>query len=386
MSKAPISYTLTLLEKILDRLYEIREPALFIGKPGIGKSQKIYSWAQKKAQELGRQLMVWHELPKEAKEQIARDPSRYFILVDLKLQSVGSPEKIVGIPVIVNGSNEAKIVWEPPLFVKALSHPNAAGVLFLDEINMAAASLQSLAFEIVLQKKVGEYKLSDNVIVIAAGNDLESNIAANPVPKPLLNRLLVLRVEPSVDEWIVWAVNAGLDERIIAFVKLFRDVYRDVEEELQQITTPRSFEKLSKAIKNIDDVDLIEIFARGYLNEVDAVKFINFVKNLIAINYRELVRDFRKFKELDIEKKYAAVTLIAKHHSEFTIEELAGFVDKLIDDTIELAPLLLSFVKNNVKCKSSNEKTCEEEKKSIVREITKRLPPQKLVRIKDLLL
>ncbi|MCD6445923.1 hypothetical protein J7L49_03965, partial [Candidatus Bathyarchaeota archaeon] len=233
-----------------------------------------------------------------------------------------------------------------PLFLKILTKPNAKGILFLDEINMAMPSLQSLAFEITLQRKVGEWKIGDGVLIVCAGNPLDVNISANPIPKPLINRLCFIKVEvPDVDEWIKWAINKGIDERIIAFVKLFEELKKDSEEDLEQTTRPRSYELLSDMIKGEEDIEYIRECALGYLHKITANKFIKFIQLMSKLDYKRYIENPELFRELNNEEKYALVTLVVRHVKEIDTKKLIKFVKVVADDVLELSAILLSLVK-----------------------------------------
>ena len=336
------------LKKILHKCFEKKKSIILIGDYGIGKSRIVYEFAKEKAKELNKELVIWHELNEHEKMRLINSNlDNYFILVDIKLQSIGDPSKIMGIPIIINGEHEQKIVWEPPLFIKVLCKENAYGILFLDEINMALPSLQSLCFEIFLQRKIGEWKLSDNVLVCGAGNSLDVNVAANPIPKPLLNRVLLIKdIEIDVDEWINWAFKNDIDNRIIAFVKCFRELKKDSDEELEQSTRPRSYEILSDMIKNEEDIELIEAFAYALLEKSTASKFVAFVKNLQKfVNYKKYIENYDEFEKLSLEEKYALITVIAKNIKEIEDEKIVEFITDLVNDITELGALLLNFIK-----------------------------------------
>ncbi len=333
------------LRKILDKAYQNQKAVCLIGDFGIGKSQIVYEWAEKKAKEENRELVLWHTLSEEQKINILKNPEKYFILVDIKLQSVGDPSKISGIPIIINGDGTHKIVWEPPLFLKVLTSSQAKGVLFLDEINMALPSLQSLAFEITLQRKVGEWKISDNVLIVSAGNPLDVNISANPIPKPLINRLLFIKLEGfEVEDWIRWATKKGIDTRIIAFAQAFRELKKDGEEEFEQSTRPRSYELLSDMIKDTDDLEFIRVCALGYLHETTANKFIKFIQLMHKLDYKKYIENPEEFTKLTNEEKYALITLVAKHTKEIKQEELIKFIEFIANDTVELSAVLLNLI------------------------------------------
>jgi len=332
--------------KVLEKAHKKQKSVCLIGDYGIGKSAIIYQYAQEKAQKLGKELVFWHELSEQQKFEIIKNVEKYFIVVDIKLQSVGDISKLTGIPIIVNGNGEHKVVWQPPLFVKALCQEKAYGILFLDEINMALTSFQSTAFEITLQRKIGEWKLSDGVLIVCAGNPLNVNISANPIPKPLINRLLFINFElPTTEEWLKWAITKKLDERVIAFVKLFEELHKDSEEELEQSTRPRSYELLSDMIKGEEDLEFIKTCAYGYLHKITASKFVKFIQLLSKLDYRKYLDNPELFRELNNEHKYALITLLVRHYKSIDKNKLVKLIKVISDDVLELSAILISLIK-----------------------------------------
>jgi len=340
------------IKKIFDKALEKQKSIILIGDYGIGKSQLVYDYSKQKANELGKELIIWHILNENEKKQFVENANldNYFFLVDIKLQSVGDISKITGIPIIINNNHNHKIFWELPSFLKILSRDKVYGILFLDEINMASPSLQSTCFELLLQKKIGEWKLSDNILIVGAGNTLEVNISANPIPKPLLNRVLLLHFEGfDIEEWIKWAITKKLDSRVISFVKMFQILKKDSEEELKQSTRPRSFEILSDMIQNEEDLDYITTIAFSVLEESTASQFIAFVKLLSKLNYKEYLENPNKFVSETNENKYAIITLIEKNIKSIKIEELINFITQISKTDAEFSLLLLMLLKKHEK-------------------------------------
>lgn len=73
-------------------------------------------------------------------------------------------------------------------------------ILLLDEISAAPQSVQAAAYQITLDRVViGEHKLPDNCIVIAAGNRTTDKSVAYKIPKGLANRLLHIEVESNFE-------------------------------------------------------------------------------------------------------------------------------------------------------------------------------------------
>jgi len=338
------------LFKVLDKAKEKQKAVLLIGDYGIGKSQLIYSYAEQKAMELNKKLVIWHQLSEDEKKRLVESESLkdYFIVVDLKLQTIGDISKITGIPIILNNGNEHKVFWELPSFLKVLTKKEVDGILFLDEINMALPSLQSTCFELLLQKKVGEWKLNENILIVGAGNTLESNVSANPIPKPLINRCILVHFYGfDTEDWIEWALKKGIDERVISYVKLFRELIKNDEEELRQSTRPRSFEILSDMIKDVDnDLEYIETVAFGCLHQDDAIQFINFIKLMDKLDYKKYIDEPTLFDKEEAQIKYALITIISKNIENIDKDKLVKFITHISTKDAEFSLLLLSLLKS----------------------------------------
>ena len=70
--------------KVLEKAHKKQKSVCLIGNYGIGKSAIIYQYAQEKAQELGKELVFWHELSEQQKSKIIENPEKYFIVIDIK--------------------------------------------------------------------------------------------------------------------------------------------------------------------------------------------------------------------------------------------------------------------------------------------------------------
>jgi hypothetical protein len=276
--------------------FKSKKPILFIGSPGIGKSEIIYQVSKKLAKKLGREFVAWHELTKAKKLEVLKNPKKYYVLVDIK-GSMMTVEQLQ-IPVLkrIDEFGE-EVEWSAPLWAYYFQNQDSAGTLFIDEINMTPdESASAILFEIILQRKLGMIALkSKHLLIIAAGNDPETNIAAREIPKPLLNRFIVVKADKYFgrkEDWITFAIQNNIDPRVIAFVQIFYPdgsiLYKDSEEsEMSQITTPRSLKFLSDCIKNLGDEknpelqkyekNIINILAEGLLSPEDAEKFKSFI-------------------------------------------------------------------------------------------------------------
>ena len=87
---------------------------------------------------------------------------------------------------------------------------DVVNILFLDEISAAPQSVQAAAYQITLDRTIGEHKLPENCIVIAAGNRVTDKSVAYTMPKALANRLMHIEAVGNPASWIEWANLHGI--------------------------------------------------------------------------------------------------------------------------------------------------------------------------------
>ena len=100
------------------------------------------------------------------KSSVVRQVAAHFgvPLVDLRLTTI-EPVDLRG--AIYADEVLAKTVWFPPEFLPTADQPQ--GILFLDELTAADQRLQISAYSLILDRKVGNYRLPDGWQIVAAG-------------------------------------------------------------------------------------------------------------------------------------------------------------------------------------------------------------------------
>ncbi|ABU81218.1 hypothetical protein [Ignicoccus hospitalis] len=219
---------------------------LYVGPPGIGKSETVVEAAKGAAEEAG--LKFW-EYENSAEPE---DYNKAFVMVLFRLDMV-KPEDLSGFP--LPDKNDKSFDYAIPRWAKVLRKAKA-GLVILDEFtNINDDTVLSAAYDIVLSEKVNLYYFRKPVI--ALGNPPEYSSIARPLPLPLLNRLAVFNVkEPSVDMWCNYMqkrYNDSWAKEVCAFLKSFRDYLIKLPEEtelLEPYPTPRSWSSLALALYN----------------------------------------------------------------------------------------------------------------------------------------
>jgi MoxR-like ATPase len=171
------------LEKELESLIQhgLKRSVMIWGPPGVGKSSMVAQLAER------------HRLQ----------------VIDVRLSQL-APTDLRGLPVA-----DGRVArWLPPEFLPT----GGAGILFLDELNMAPPAVQGIAQQLILNRKVGSYEVPAEWFVWAAGNRKEDRAAVFDMPAPLANRFLHYEVEPHLESFRRWALAQGIHEQIIAFL------------------------------------------------------------------------------------------------------------------------------------------------------------------------
>lgn len=231
------------------------------GPPGVGKSQAV------------RQIA----------DVIRKASVKKVYVTDVRLL-LFNPIDLRGIPT----ANEDKTfaVWLKPQIFQMDESEDVVNILFLDEISAAPQSVQAAAYQITLDRTVGEHRLPDNCIVIAAGNRTTDRSVAYKMPKALANRLMHIDVTESFSSWRKWAVKAGIHEKVIGFLS-FRQSYLmrfDSASDDLAFPTPRSWEMVSNILNGINDnIDQMYAMIAGIVGTGIAVEFRTWEKI-----YREL--------------------------------------------------------------------------------------------------
>lgn len=107
-------------------------------------------------------------------------------------------------------------------YISSLIKPksNKPKLIMIDEYDKGDKMLQKLGARLTLDKVWMDYVLPEGSIVFATGN-LATDGVGNALLAHASNRVTTVNIrKPTVDEWLVWATNAGLSAELRAFVKM----------------------------------------------------------------------------------------------------------------------------------------------------------------------
>ena len=218
------------LAQVLDREFLAtaeghHTPVMLWGPPGVGKSGLVAQLAQR------------HGVP----------------MVDVRLSQM-EPSDLRGIPFRVGDL----VQWATPAMLPDAQRHGPRGVLFLDEITSAAPAVSAAAYQLILDRRLGEYAIPAGWAIFAAGNRQGDRGVTYAMPAPLANRFAHVEVEVDLDDWVQWAWASGIDERLIGFLRFKPELLFDFDPARtlageMAFPSPRSWEFAHRALRKFAD-------------------------------------------------------------------------------------------------------------------------------------
>ena len=237
--------------------------------PNKAKTRIMHSMKKK------RPIFIWGP-PGIGKSDVVHQIGEYMDahVIDIRL-SLWEPTDIKGIPYYAANDNTMK--WAPPVDLPdaklAKKYKNI--ILFLDEMNSAAPAVQAAAYQLILNRRVGQYTLPDNVYIVAAGSREADKGVVYRMPAPLSNRFVHLELAVDFDDWFQWAVDNKIHKDVVGYLQFSKkDLYDfDPKSPSRSFATPRSWSFVSELLEDDLDEETQTDLVSGCVGEGLAIKF-----------------------------------------------------------------------------------------------------------------
>ena len=276
------AYLLTVIEKeFISTQSGHHTPVMLWGAPGVGKSQMVAQVADKQ-----------------------NTP-----LIDIRLSQM-EPSDLRGIPFKVGDAVE----WAVPVMLPNAQRHGENGILFLDEITSAPPSVSAAAYQLILDRKLGDYEVPAGWAIIAAGNRQGDRGVTYSMPAPLANRFSHYEVDINLDDWVAWAYTNGIDERVIAFLRFRQDLLFEFDASQNPVAfpSPRSWEFAHRALHKFEDhPELFSGALQACVGKAAGIELAAFIASLDQIPDLDAIINGKQVdapKEIDLQ--YAVATAL----------------------------------------------------------------------------
>ena len=237
------------LAATLKILVEARQPVMVWGGPGCGKSEV----AQQVAAEGGR---TYYDV-----RALLLDP------VDLR----GIPWR----------DDDNRTRWAPPDFLPP-TDSTALYLVNLEELPSGVPMVQAALFQLVRDRKCGEYELPEGASLMACGNREGDRGVTHRMPTPLASRFVHLEIKVDPSDWCEWGAANGIAPETLFFIQLRPELLHQFDPQSREaaFACPRTWEFVSNVVHQRGSLDPAAERAlfRGAVGEAAAVEFSAFLK------------------------------------------------------------------------------------------------------------
>ena len=261
-------------------------PVMLWGPTGVGKSRIIADIAKKRG------------VP----------------MIDIRLSQM-EPTDLRGLPF----RKADTVEWSIPAMLPDGERHGPRGILLLDEINAAPPTVSAAAYQLILDRRLGEYRVPDGWAIFAAGNRQGDRGVTYVMPAPLANRFTHYEVEPNLDDWVAWAHDAQVDCRIVAFLRFRPDLLLNFDSARNPIAfpSPRTWEFAHLALTKFEDVpELLGDALQACVGEAAGIELKAFLDHMDRLpDVDAILRGEQTGVPIEIDLQYAvAAALVRRAH------------------------------------------------------------------------
>ena len=252
-------------------------------------------WDAQQSKGVKFSTMMWGR-PGIGKTQVAEQLAKYIggRLYDVRLTTIDTSD-LRGLPYYDHDTKTTQ--WYRP---EDLPRNGEPAVLFLDELSSAPAHIQPTVYGLLQERRVGQHKIPDNVIIVAAGNGVTDGAVAYEMGTAIADRLIHLQVVANPEDWIKnFAVPNNIHPAVIAFVKTQPQHFETTEEAMKSdnliACTPRSWERVSMIMQTIKNPVMRRILIAGTVGDAVTNDFFLVAEDLEAtVQVTEMLKKPRK--------------------------------------------------------------------------------------------
>lgn len=267
--------------------HNIKHAILGLGAPGVGKSQII--------RQIGKKYG--------------------YKVIDIRLAQMSEVE-IGGL--IYPNESRTKTVWLAPEILPDEARDGEKTILLLDEITSCTKRVQVAAYQLILDRRIGQYQLPEGTFVVALGNREDDDGVYIHLAGPLADRFEIHYIEPDFEGWKNdFALKNGVHPYVIDYLTFKPSALhtQKAEEGSMVFATPRSWVRVSDILHFDPDVTKAVIRNKiiGNVGEVEGSQFVEYCKKYgTAVTADDFLSGRRNAPASPEERSILVSSLVAK--------------------------------------------------------------------------
>ena len=174
-------------------------------------------------------------------------------------------------------------------------------MLFLDELNRARPEVLQTIMDLALNKKLAGKQLPEGSRIISAVNSGEEYQLTDLDPA-LVSRFNIYNFRPTPSEWLLWAAENKVDERVINFIQEHSDqldgVATDIDNGLEKTPDRRGWKRVSDLISGVSDIDAIyKKLISGIVGNQAGSLFFDYINKKTLPSAKEILLNYKKHEK-----------------------------------------------------------------------------------------
>lgn len=276
---------------------------MLIGDPGVGKTA--------------------------APRQVARELDIWYGQVIIAQYDAG---ELAGLPVM-NPDMTQMIRLRPSYLPVATEENGGVGIFNLDELPQAFLANQNIASQMVNEWRVGEHEIPHGITICCTGNKPENKAGTTTMPTHLKDRLMIIPIEPDIEDWLTYATQHHVDPRVRAFLRQHQGQLHNFKPGVDVCATPRSWEKASAILSMKLPKELRSACLRGTIGEGTSTTFEQWLRvedKLPKVD--DIIKDpdgAPVFGNKDADVLYLLVSSLADKATKQNIGSIIKYIERL---------------------------------------------------------
>ena len=225
---------------------------------------------------------------------------------------------------------------------------NEKCVLVLEELNRAPSEVRQACMQLFTDGRIGPHKMPEDTLMVVCINPPNDLYDVAELDSAMTNRATWMNFDVDVDDFLKYAYDSGMDERVIKMIGTNRDMLSQPSVDVSP--SPRTWEMVSRILKAAGNLkpERVDAMISGLVGSLCATAFRRLANNgfQTPVTGKQVLEDYAAVKARVLEQKndgtwYTVKDLVARIETESKTKTM---IDNLVQFVRDLKPEWQQYV------------------------------------------